>query len=67
LQEQRIQTSLHYPCVPDFTAFQSAPGARLENGIERARDFAARAMTLPLWPSMTQEQVRQVCSALRAI
>ena len=63
LQEQRIQTSLHYPCVPDFTVFRGvAPG-----GLERARDYARRAITLPLWPSMTPDQVGLVCAALKSL
>lgn len=61
LQEKRIQTSLHYPCVPDFTAFKAVAAS----GLERARAYADRAMTLPLWPSMTPEQVELVCAALK--
>ena len=55
-----IQTSLHYPCIPDFKAF--APWHA--NTVERSRQFTARAMTLPLFPTMTDAQVREVCNML---
>jgi dTDP-4-amino-4,6-dideoxygalactose transaminase len=60
MKKAGIQTSLHYPCVPDFTAFAAAPAG----GLERARAFARRAITLPLFPKMTIEQVGTICSTL---
>jgi dTDP-4-amino-4,6-dideoxygalactose transaminase len=60
LRAQGIQTSMHYPCVADFTAFASLAAQDLE----RSRDFASRAITLPLFPTMTFEQVEEVCGEL---
>jgi dTDP-4-amino-4,6-dideoxygalactose transaminase len=60
LKAQGIQTSMHYPCVADFTAFSAF--ARLS--MERSRSFAGRGITLPLFPTMTEAQVEEVCSAL---
>jgi dTDP-4-amino-4,6-dideoxygalactose transaminase len=61
LKEARIQTSLHYPCIPDFSAF-----ARFrQDGVEHSRAFARRAITLPLYPGMTGEQVGVVCDVIR--
>ncbi len=58
LKEARIQTSLHYPCVPDFEAF-----AQFRMGdVETSRSFARRALTLPLFPGMTESQVEAICS-----
>jgi dTDP-4-amino-4,6-dideoxygalactose transaminase len=57
-----VQTSLHYPCIPDFTAFQRFSAASLD----RSREFTARAITLPLFPTMTVEQVDVVCRTLYA-
>ena len=60
LGQARIQTSLHYPCIPDFTAFTPFR----QDGLERSRAFAARAITLPLYPGMTGEQVEIVCEVI---
>src|SRR6202022_4666302 len=60
LREARIQSSMHYPCVADFSGFKAFETSRLE----RCREFARRAITLPLFPTMTLEQVGQVCAVL---
>jgi dTDP-4-amino-4,6-dideoxygalactose transaminase len=60
LKEARIQTSLHYPCLPDFEAFKEFKG----EGLDRTRSFAKRVLTLPLFPTMTVSQVEQVCSTI---
>ncbi|NEO44064.1 MAG: DegT/DnrJ/EryC1/StrS family aminotransferase [Moorea sp. SIO1F2] len=55
-----IQTSLHYPCITNFTAF-----AHLEaSGVEKSKAFSQRVITLPLYPTMTLDQVNYVCSNL---
>lgn len=61
LKEAGIQTSLHYPCIPDFQAF----AAHRPDGLAHSRAFARRAITLPLYPAMTVAQVREVCTAVR--
>lgn len=60
LKEQRIQTSQHYPCIPDFSAFSKW---RLSN-VPLTREFAGRVMTLPLYPGMTEKMVDEVCQTL---
>ena len=55
-----IQTSLHYPCVPGFSAFHRFA----TDGIDRCRAFASRAITLPLFPTMTLDQVGETCRQL---
>ena len=60
LKAAQIQTSLHYPCVPDFTAFAGVQ----RTPVERSRDFSSRAITLPLFPTMTEAQVDTVCACL---
>jgi dTDP-4-amino-4,6-dideoxygalactose transaminase len=60
LKAAGIQSSLHYPCVPDFWAFERFSGA----GIARSRLFASRVITVPLFPGMTFDQVEQVCSVI---
>ncbi len=61
LRSAGIQTSLHYPCVADFSVFGGQPKAeRLEN----TREYAERTITLPLFPAMTVAQVEEVCGVL---
>ena len=60
LRAAGVQTSLHYPCVSGFDAFERF-GAE---GIDRSKDFASRAMTLPLFPTMTVDQVDETCRQL---
>jgi dTDP-4-amino-4,6-dideoxygalactose transaminase len=61
LREARIQTSLHYPCIADFKAFEHL---KLE-GLDRSRTYAKRAITLPLYPTMSAGQVEDVCRVIR--
>jgi dTDP-4-amino-4,6-dideoxygalactose transaminase len=62
LKEARIQTSLHYPFIPAFKAFESCPAENLEHSIA----FAARTITLPLFPTMTVADVEEICRILCA-
>lgn len=64
LAEEKIQTSLHYPLIPDFTAFTQT-GSGKAGHWSRSHEFSQRAITLPLYPTMTTEQVGQVCDAVR--
>jgi dTDP-4-amino-4,6-dideoxygalactose transaminase len=60
LRQAGIQTSLHYPCAADFEAFAGHRRADLP----RSRAFAARAVTLPLFPSLGGARVEEVCRVL---
>jgi dTDP-4-amino-4,6-dideoxygalactose transaminase len=61
LKTAGIQTSLHYPFVPGFAAFREAAcGPELP----QSRNFCQRVITLPLYPTMTVEQVETVCATL---
>jgi dTDP-4-amino-4,6-dideoxygalactose transaminase len=63
LADAGIQTGRHYPCVPDLHAF-----ARFDaGGVERSREFARRALTLPLHPRLGEEAVQEVCATLLAM
>jgi dTDP-4-amino-4,6-dideoxygalactose transaminase len=61
LRAAGVQTSLHYPCVPEFQAF-TGTGA---DGVEVSRAFARRTITLPLYPSLKPSEVEIVCSCIR--
>ncbi len=61
LKKRGIQSSIHYPPFHEFSAFQSM-------GLEQtpiASDVSQRELTLPLYPTMTYDQVELVCSALK--
>lgn len=58
----RIQTSLHYPCIADFSHF-AENGA---HGLTLSREFSSRTITLPLYPDLPQQALRTVCEEVAA-
>ncbi len=60
LAESRIQTSLHYPSIPHFKAFEAFRDA----DIPRSVSFAQRAITLPLFPGLTMAGVEETCEVI---
>jgi dTDP-4-amino-4,6-dideoxygalactose transaminase len=62
LAARRIQTSVHYPPIHRFSAYE-ASGAR---PLPRTNELGERLLTLPLFPHMTEEQVDEVADALVA-
>jgi len=62
LREARIQSSLHYPCVSDFSAFQN----RRTDTVKKTRQFTERAITLPLFPTMNVDHVAATVACLHS-
>jgi dTDP-4-amino-4,6-dideoxygalactose transaminase len=62
LREERIQSSLHYPCIPDFSAFRDARS----DMVVRTRQFTERAITLPLFPTMSDDKVTSIINCLHS-
>lgn len=60
LAEQGVQASVHYPFMPEFTAYKNVKGEA-----PKAKVVSERELTLPLYPTMTFEQVDLVCDALK--
>lgn len=60
LKEDGIQSSIHYPAFKDFTAFKDIG----LNDAPIAEDIAKRELTLPLYPTMSLEEVDLVCDSL---
>jgi len=60
LKKKGIQTSIHYPAFKNFTAFKNIG----LNETPIAEDISKRELTLPLYPTMTNEQVDYVCENL---
>jgi dTDP-4-amino-4,6-dideoxygalactose transaminase len=64
MKAQRIQISWHYPPVHTFTAFKGAHD--WSGALPVTEAVARREITLPLYPTMTREQVEMVVGALKA-
>jgi len=63
LKEEGIQSSIHYPAFKNFTAFKDIG----LNVAPIAEDIATRELTLPLYPTMTMDEVDLVCNALKKV
>ncbi len=65
LQTKGIQTAIHYPTPihlqPAFRAYTKGVGS-----LPHAEALSARILSLPLFPSMTDEEVDEVMAAVRA-
>jgi dTDP-4-amino-4,6-dideoxygalactose transaminase len=61
LAERRIQTSVHYPPIHRFSAYRDLEPSR---PLPRTDDAAGRIITLPLFASMTDDQLALVVDAL---
>jgi dTDP-4-amino-4,6-dideoxygalactose transaminase len=63
LNEKRIQTSVHYPPIHQFTAYEELGSRR---ALPRTDAVANRVVTLPLYAALTDEQVETVVRELVA-
>jgi len=61
LKDKRIQSSIHYPPFWDFIAYK---GQFSPNDSPVTADICRRQLTLPLFPTMTEDEVDEVCNAL---
>jgi dTDP-4-amino-4,6-dideoxygalactose transaminase len=59
MKRDGVQTSIHYPAIQGFTAYQDKV-----NSTPKAEYVASHELTLPLYPTMTFEEVDIVCDAL---
>jgi dTDP-4-amino-4,6-dideoxygalactose transaminase len=62
LKAQGIQTSIHYPPIHTFSAYQK-PGRGADLPV--TEEIASREITLPLYPAMKDEDVLSVVQALQ--
>jgi dTDP-4-amino-4,6-dideoxygalactose transaminase len=60
LRERGVQASIHYPTIPEFTAYSAVD----PSATPVATDIARRELTLPLFPTMGEEKVTRVVEAL---
>ena len=55
-----VQSSMHYPCIADFEAFANERTGPLPI----TREFVSRAITLPLYPTMAENDPGRVCDLI---
>lgn len=66
MKAEGIQTSIHYPPVHQFQIYRQA-GLQRKGSLTVTEEAAAREVTLPLYPTMQDEQVEWVVQAVRRI
>jgi dTDP-4-amino-4,6-dideoxygalactose transaminase len=59
MKQDGIQTSIHYPAIQSFTAYKGKV-----NPTPKAEYVCAQELTLPLYPTMTTNDVDLVCDSL---
>jgi len=63
LKSHGIQTSIHYPPIHLFSAYQDS---QKNNGsLSITEDIAAREVTLPLYPTMSDKDIITIAQAMR--
>jgi dTDP-4-amino-4,6-dideoxygalactose transaminase len=62
MKAQGIQTSIHYPPVHEFTAYKDM--MEHKDPLSVTEEVARREVTLPLYPSMTNEDIEIVTQAI---
>lgn len=63
LRESRIQSSMHYPSILEFSGFRG----RFDQTLPLTHEFASRAITLPLHPGLRFDEVDEIVRVLRAV
>jgi len=60
-----IAVGVHYPCIPGLTKYRTLNYR--EDSYPNAARIGRETVTLPLFPAMTDGDVRRVCSSLRQV
>jgi dTDP-4-amino-4,6-dideoxygalactose transaminase len=63
LAGQGIQTSIHYPPIHRFSSYLSL--LPLDHRLPVTEDVCSREVTLPLFPHMSEDQLRRVVQAVK--
>ena len=64
LDELGVQTTFHYPPVHLFSHYAAGPGKDADAALPRTLDAAAREVTLPLHPLLTEADVDEITDRL---
>jgi dTDP-4-amino-4,6-dideoxygalactose transaminase len=62
MKEQRVQTSIHYPPIHTFSAYT---GMDHKGTLTITEEVASREVTLPLYPGLSDEDIRTVVQAVQ--
>ncbi len=62
MKSEGIQTSIHYPPVPDFSYYRRSN--QTEQGLSLTQQVASREVTLPLYPMLKPEEVEIIVAAV---
>jgi len=62
MKENKIQTSIHYPAFWDFEAFKNDCDRK---DAPYVAEICDRQLTLPLYPTMTEEEVNKVTNCIK--
>jgi len=57
LKALKIQTSLHYPSITTFSAFSAYAGS----AVPKSLDYSSRALTLPMYPTLSEGSIDEIC------
>jgi dTDP-4-amino-4,6-dideoxygalactose transaminase len=63
LRQSGIQSSMHYPCIADFSGFEEGS----DSGLELTRQFTSCAITLPLYPTLNPDRINDIIEVLRGV
>ena len=66
MKAQGVQTSIHYPPVHQFHIY-GRDGSKRSRALPVTEEAAAREVTLPLYPTMQEDQVAWVVRAVRDV
>lgn len=66
LTERGIGTLIHYPVPPHQQQAYWALGFALAGTFPIAEELAATCLSLPMWPGLTEAQVKEVAMAIRS-
>jgi len=58
MKTQGIQTSIHYPPVHRFSYHERYSSMNMD--VEKTEDVSSREVTLPLYPDMSNSEVKKV-------
>jgi dTDP-4-amino-4,6-dideoxygalactose transaminase len=64
MKSRGVQTSIHYPPVHQFSAYRELAAGAAQD-LKMTEHAAARQLTLPLYPTMSEADVATVVEALR--
>jgi dTDP-4-amino-4,6-dideoxygalactose transaminase len=65
LADKGVQTSIHYPPIHRFSHYRRLWPPGFDHGLPQTEEVAPRLVTLPLFPTMTAEQLDRVAAAVR--